>query len=166
MRCSQVEQIFALSKKNKLPRRHILIMDDSGDDLAARGPRRVSTAPMPSRGSTEPETPDSDLVETLYSHPNVKIISFTATGRAYARSPGGPALSNVDPPSSLSWSSQLERTIAVGELTNEYLCMHRSLLSKAHRTLSHISSPKIGSLFELRFCTTTNSTKKPVLVYR
>ncbi|EMT66863.1 inheritance of peroxisomes protein 1-domain-containing protein [Fusarium oxysporum II5] len=89
-------------------------MDDSGDDLAARGPRRVSTAPMPSRGSTEPETPDSDLVETLYSHPNVKIISFTATGRAYARSPGGPALSNVDPPSSLSWSSQLERTIAVG----------------------------------------------------
>ncbi|KAF5232079.1 hypothetical protein FANTH_13152 [Fusarium anthophilum] len=89
-------------------------MDDSGDDLAARGPRRVSTAPMPSRGPTEPETPDSDLVETLYSHPNVKIISFTATGRAYARSPGGPALSNVDPPSSLSWSSQLERTIAVG----------------------------------------------------
>ncbi|RBA21065.1 hypothetical protein FPRO05_08512 [Fusarium proliferatum] len=96
-------------------------MDDSGDDLAARGPRRVSTAPIPSRGPTEPETPDSDLVETLYSHPNVKIISFTATGRAYARSPGGPALSNVDPPSSLSWSSQLERTIAVGELTNEYL---------------------------------------------
>ncbi|RBR10695.1 hypothetical protein FVER53590_12166 [Fusarium verticillioides] len=89
-------------------------MDDSGDDLAARGPRRVSTAPVPSRGPTEPETPDSDLVETLYSHPNVKIISFTATGRAYARSPGGPALSNVDPPSSLSWSSQLERTIAVG----------------------------------------------------
>ncbi|KAF5626418.1 hypothetical protein F52700_8663 [Fusarium sp. NRRL 52700] len=88
-------------------------MDDSGDDLAARGPRRVSTAPMPSRGPTEPETPDTDLVETLYSHPNVKIISFTATGRAYARSPGGPALSNVDPPSSLSWSSQLERTIAV-----------------------------------------------------
>ncbi|KAF5574719.1 hypothetical protein FPCIR_13475 [Fusarium pseudocircinatum] len=88
-------------------------MDDSGDDLAARGPRRVSTAPIPSRGPTEPETPDSDLVETLYSHPNVKIISFTATGRAYARSPGGPALSNVDPPSSLSWSSQLERTIAV-----------------------------------------------------
>ncbi|KAF9767252.1 hypothetical protein IL306_000184 [Fusarium sp. DS 682] len=86
-------------------------MDDSGDDLAPRPPRRVSTAPVPSRDSTEPETPESDLVETLYSHPNVKIISFTATGRAFAR---GPALSNVDPPGSLSWSSQLERTIAVG----------------------------------------------------
>jgi hypothetical protein len=58
------------------------------------------------------DTPDKDLVETLYSHPNIKIISFTATGRAFARSP---APSNVDPPGTLSWSSQLERTIAVGE---------------------------------------------------
>ncbi|KAM0348296.1 hypothetical protein ACHAPU_004264 [Fusarium lateritium] len=78
-----------------------------------RAPRRVSTTSMPTRESTEADTPDSDLVETLYSHPNVKIISFTATGRAFTRSPGGPALSNVDPPNSLSWSSQLERTIAV-----------------------------------------------------
>ncbi|KAF5643568.1 hypothetical protein F25303_6272 [Fusarium sp. NRRL 25303] len=34
------------------------------------------------------------------------------------------------------------------------------------RTISHISSPKIGSLLELRFCIAANSTKKPVLVYR
>ncbi|KAF4453753.1 hypothetical protein F53441_3646 [Fusarium austroafricanum] len=90
-------------------------MDDSSDDLPSRrAPRRVSTTPLPPRESAETDTPDSDLVETLYSHPNVKIISFTATARAFARSPGGPAPSNVDPPGSLSWSSQLERTIAVG----------------------------------------------------
>ncbi|KAH6954996.1 inheritance of peroxisomes protein 1-domain-containing protein [Fusarium avenaceum] len=90
-------------------------MDGFAEDLPPhRAPRRVSTTPLPARESTDTDTPDSDLVETLYSHPNVKIISFTATGRAFARSPGGPALSNVDPPNSLSWSSQLERTIAVG----------------------------------------------------
>ncbi|KAI6755941.1 hypothetical protein HG531_005047 [Fusarium graminearum] len=87
-------------------------MDDSVDDLPHyRAPRRVSTSPMPRRDSVSSDTPDKDLVETLYSHPNIKIISFTATGRAFARSP---ATSNVDPPGTLSWSSQLERTIAVG----------------------------------------------------
>ncbi|RGP63833.1 hypothetical protein FSPOR_8328 [Fusarium sporotrichioides] len=87
-------------------------MDDSVDDLPHhRAPRRVSTSPMPRRDSVSSDTPDKDLVETLYSHPNIKIISFTATGRAFVRSP---ATSNVDPPGTLSWSSQLERTIAVG----------------------------------------------------
>ncbi|RGP71824.1 hypothetical protein FLONG3_6938 [Fusarium longipes] len=87
-------------------------MDDSVDDLPPhRVPRRVSTSPMPRRDSVSSDTPDKDLVETLYSHPNIKIISFTATGRSFARSP---APSNVDPPGTLSWSSQLERTIAVG----------------------------------------------------
>ncbi|KAG8666945.1 hypothetical protein FPOAC1_011767 [Fusarium poae] len=71
----------------------------------------MSTSPMPRRDSVSSDTPDKDLVETLYSHPNVKIISFTATGRAFVRTP---ATSNVDPPGTLSWSSQLERTIAVG----------------------------------------------------
>jgi hypothetical protein len=87
-------------------------MDDSVDDLPHhRAPRRMSTSPMPRRDSVSSDTPDKDLVETLYSHPNVKIISFTATGRAFVRTP---ATSNVDPPGTLSWSSQLERTIAVG----------------------------------------------------
>ncbi|RBR13423.1 uncharacterized protein FIESC28_08204 [Fusarium coffeatum] len=87
-------------------------MDNSMDDLPPhRAPRRGSTSPMPRRDSVSSDIPEQDLVETLYSHPNVKIISFTATGRAFARSP---APSNVDPPGTLSWSSQLERTIAVG----------------------------------------------------
>ncbi|KAF5017154.1 hypothetical protein F66182_10949 [Fusarium sp. NRRL 66182] len=78
-----------------------------------RVPRRVATAPIPLRQAMEAASPDSDLVETLYSHPNARIISFTASGRAVARSPGGASLSRDDAPGTLSWSSQLERTIAV-----------------------------------------------------
>ncbi|KAG7135839.1 hypothetical protein HYQ45_018884 [Verticillium longisporum] len=52
------------------------------------------------------------LVETLYNHPNVKIIAFTASGRNRARSPG--RAPPDEEPGSLASSSQLERTIAVG----------------------------------------------------
>ncbi|KAL2694635.1 hypothetical protein Neosp_001220 [[Neocosmospora] mangrovei] len=86
-------------------------MDDSTHPRPYRAPRRVATAPIPLRAAMSIGSPDSDsLVETLYNHPNAKIISFTASGRALSRSPGGPD----DEPGSLSWSSQLERTIAVG----------------------------------------------------
>ncbi|KAL6356957.1 hypothetical protein LRP88_10570 [Fusarium phalaenopsidis] len=86
-------------------------MDDSTHPRPYRAPRRVATAPIPLRAAMNAGSPDSDsLVETLYNHPNAKIISFTASGRALSRSPGGPD----DEPGSLSWSSQLERTIAVG----------------------------------------------------
>ncbi|KAM0550659.1 hypothetical protein ACHAPJ_008918 [Fusarium lateritium] len=89
-------------------------MDDPVDDSPPnRAPRRVATAPIPLRpSSTQGDTPDADseLVETLYSHPNAKIVSFTATGRAFHRN----GLPKDDEPGTLSWSSQLERTIAVG----------------------------------------------------
>lgn len=79
-------------------------------------PRRVATAPIPL--SAQFASPPSDgLVETLYNHPNAKIVSFTASGRAFSRSlgrsSGFPVLD--DEPGTLSWSSQLERTIAVGK---------------------------------------------------
>ncbi|KZL75794.1 hypothetical protein CI238_09933 [Colletotrichum incanum] len=73
-------------------------------------PRRVATAPVPTQMS-RPSSSAGGLIETLYNHPNVKIVAFTAASRGRARSPGrGPA----DEPGSLSAYSQLERTIAIG----------------------------------------------------
>ncbi|KAK2022736.1 hypothetical protein LX32DRAFT_184071 [Colletotrichum zoysiae] len=76
-------------------------------------PRRVATAPAPTQVSRPSSSSSSagGLIETLYNHPNVKIVTFTAASRGRARSPGrGPA----DEPGSLSAYSQLERTIAIG----------------------------------------------------
>ncbi|KAL2115092.1 hypothetical protein VTJ04DRAFT_10755 [Mycothermus thermophilus] len=76
------------------------------------GPRRVFTSPVttsapPSAGS--PQSSDG-LVDTLYAHPNVKIVAFTAGARPFSISPR-PA--EVEP-GTLQWWSPLERTIAVG----------------------------------------------------
>lgn len=77
-------------------------------------PRRVATAPIPAHMTRPaPSTSAGGLVETLYNHPNVKIVAFAAASRGRARSPGrGPS----DEPGSLSAHSQLERTIAIGKL--------------------------------------------------
>ncbi len=72
------------------------------------GPRRTFTAPV----APSAPPPPAGLVDTLYDHPNVKIVSFTAGGRSLSIGPPG---SSEIPPGSLSWSSQLERTIAVGK---------------------------------------------------
>ncbi|KAK1995523.1 hypothetical protein LX36DRAFT_713093 [Colletotrichum falcatum] len=77
---------------------------------AHQAPRRVVTAPVPTQVS-RPSSSAGGLIETLYNHPNVKIVAFTAASRGRARSPGrGPP----DEPGSLSAYSQLERTIAIG----------------------------------------------------
>ncbi|KAF7563763.1 hypothetical protein G7046_g375 [Stylonectria norvegica] len=77
-------------------------------------PRRVATAPIP-LSSQFASPPSEGLVETLYNHPNAKIVSFNASGRAFSRSLGrNSALPDDDEAGTLSWSSQLERTIAVG----------------------------------------------------
>ncbi|KAI0458987.1 inheritance of peroxisomes protein 1-domain-containing protein [Xylaria acuta] len=83
-------------------------------------PRRVMTAPVPASTSSQQSTPSSpsqpaasesdDLVETLYSHPSVRIISFTSSRRGFTTS----LPENDVPPGSLPPSSRLERTIAVG----------------------------------------------------
>ena len=74
-------------------------------------PRRVFTAPVPpSAPQSAPSSQSAGgLVDTLYDHPNVKIVSFTAGARSLTVGPR-----NDIEPGSLSWSSQLERTIAVG----------------------------------------------------
>ncbi|MBE3047616.1 hypothetical protein IMZ48_34905 [Candidatus Bathyarchaeota archaeon] len=65
----------------------------------------------PLRSATSPASSSQGGVETLYNHPNARIIAFTATARAVPRSP---ARDSDEDLGSLSWSSQLERTIAVG----------------------------------------------------
>ncbi|KAI1739038.1 inheritance of peroxisomes protein 1-domain-containing protein [Xylaria scruposa] len=94
-------------------------------------PRRVMTAPVSASASasasasTSPQQPrpsspsqpapseSEDLVETLYSHPSVRIISFTSSRRGFTTSLPAPSDNDV-PPGSLPPSSRLERTIAVG----------------------------------------------------
>ncbi|KAI1501539.1 inheritance of peroxisomes protein 1-domain-containing protein [Biscogniauxia marginata] len=82
-------------------------------------PRRVVTAPL-SRSPSD-QTPVStaaasstsdELVETLYNHPSVKIIAFTSSQRGSLITL--PVSSDEIRPGSLSASSRLERTIAVG----------------------------------------------------
>ncbi|KAK2778282.1 hypothetical protein CKAH01_03238 [Colletotrichum kahawae] len=75
-------------------------------------PRRVARAPITTSPVPAPRSASvGGLVETLYNHPNVKIVAFSAASRGRARSPGrGPA----DESGTLSPYSQLERTIAIG----------------------------------------------------
>ncbi|KAL2132863.1 hypothetical protein VTI74DRAFT_3209 [Chaetomium olivicolor] len=77
-------------------------------------PRRVFTAPSPSAAPQSRTTPQpaGGLVDTLYDHPNVKIIAFTAGARFLSIGPR--TAGHEVEPGSLSWTSQLERTIAVG----------------------------------------------------
>ncbi|KAI0857553.1 inheritance of peroxisomes protein 1-domain-containing protein [Xylaria cubensis] len=86
-------------------------------------PRRVMTAPVPASMSPQQPRPSSpsqpapseseELVETLYSHPSVRIISFTSSRRGFTTSLPAPS-DNDAPPGSLPPSSRLERTIAIG----------------------------------------------------
>ncbi|KAL3955885.1 hypothetical protein ACCO45_008731 [Purpureocillium lilacinum] len=77
------------------------------------GPRRASTAPMatPLAGTGI----DSKAgVETLFSHPDVKIISFEArASRVLDATPATKTNPDIDA-GSLPWKSPLERIIAVG----------------------------------------------------
>ncbi|KAI1100063.1 inheritance of peroxisomes protein 1-domain-containing protein [Jackrogersella minutella] len=89
-------------------------------------PRRVVTAPvdlpspapnstLPSSTSTSASASSSrseDLVETLYSHPSVRIIAFTSAQRT-SLGPR-PSSADADRPGTLPASSRLERTLAVG----------------------------------------------------
>lgn len=86
-------------------------MESSGPRSSA--PRRSATAPV---GFPPPQASSATQggVETLYNHPNAKIIAFTATARAVPRSPSLREAAADEDQGTLSWSSQLERTLAVG----------------------------------------------------
>lgn len=88
-------------------------------DSAFPGPRRVFTAPTyaGSAPETTSSTNNGGSVETLYNHPSVKIVAFTAGPRpvfSYGKDVAPPP---EIAPGSLPWSSQLERTIAAGAPT-------------------------------------------------
>ncbi|KAK3346292.1 inheritance of peroxisomes protein 1-domain-containing protein [Lasiosphaeria hispida] len=78
-------------------------------------PRRVFTAPTHSGGQDQAASSRAadSSVDTLYDHPSIKIVSFTAASRPSSISPRSGIPGDVEP-GTLSWSSPLERTIAVG----------------------------------------------------
>ena len=85
-------------------------------------PRRVFTAPVPPSPQPAASAQSAGgLVDTLYDHPNVKIVSFTAGASSLFVGQGAAAGPDIEP-GSLSWSSQLERTIAVGALFRGVVC--------------------------------------------
>lgn len=132
-------------------------------------PRRASTAP-----DGRPPPPSSSTqgsVETLYNHPNVKIIAFTATARSIPRD------STDEDQGTLSWSSQLERTIAVG--TSPSPLPPRGPVSSPNpgfkgelrvltpaRLLQDLSRPRLRRLPELRLRPPAHPPQEPVLVHR
>lgn len=76
-------------------------------------PRRHSTVPssfQPDPQRTATGTAANGSVETLYNHPSVRIVAFTAGKSAFDRP--GPA--QEEKPGTLPSSSQFERPIAVG----------------------------------------------------
>ncbi|KAI1469217.1 inheritance of peroxisomes protein 1-domain-containing protein [Daldinia caldariorum] len=98
---------FPLSKPDMpRPRRAIT------EPIARPSSPASSSAPAPAPGSASTASQSDELVETLYSHPSVKIISFTST---QSNSFGSrPSSSHEDRPGTLPASSRLERTLAVG----------------------------------------------------
>ncbi|OAA54826.1 hypothetical protein SPI_08697 [Niveomyces insectorum RCEF 264] len=90
----------------------------------------TDTANLPPPPSTTQTTANGEAVETLYSHPAAKIISFTAGARNFALDNIGSTASRSRSrrsltatteediePGTLPWSSQFDRTIAVGALS-------------------------------------------------
>lgn len=61
---------------------------------------------------------DTAAVETLYSHPDIKIISFAAAGSGSRRASDAAVSETLADAEvgTLSWFSRLERIIAVGRL--------------------------------------------------
>ncbi|KAK0648764.1 inheritance of peroxisomes protein 1-domain-containing protein [Cercophora newfieldiana] len=77
-------------------------------------PRRVFTAPTQSTSQHASSSRTADgSVDILYDHPSVKIVAFTAGPRSFTIGPRPGVAQDIEP-GTLSWSSQLERTIAAG----------------------------------------------------
>ncbi|KAL1858025.1 hypothetical protein Daus18300_010137 [Diaporthe australafricana] len=84
-----------------------------GDNMPFPAPRRHSTVPtsfQPAPSRPASNSISNGSVETLFNHPSVKIVAFSAGKSAFDR----PSPGFEDTPGSLPSSSQFERTIAVG----------------------------------------------------
>ncbi|KAI9743241.1 MAG: hypothetical protein M1818_003087 [Claussenomyces sp. TS43310] len=84
--------------------------------------QRSVTLPMrlsePTRSQRENISPSQDSqVETLYAHPSARVVKFSAGSRLNAKGfSGDDAATAEEEAGCLSWTSKLERTIAVGPL--------------------------------------------------
>ncbi|KAI0876782.1 inheritance of peroxisomes protein 1-domain-containing protein [Hypoxylon argillaceum] len=87
--------------------------------LSLPSSQRSTASSSSSLSQAAPSAPE-DLVETLYNHPSVRIISFTSSRHAFTAYSPLPSDNDVLP-GSLPPSSQLERTIAVGAF-----CIYRA----------------------------------------
>jgi hypothetical protein len=70
-------------------------------------PRRVVTTPVQHLYRDRQSSSSSETVETLYFHPDVRIVAFSAGGEAEQST-------SDDATVTLPSSSHLERTIAIG----------------------------------------------------
>lgn len=105
-------------------------------------PRRSFTAPTPRTPQRSSSQDGSGGVETLYNHPSVKIVSFTAGPRSLPLTPANEASPVEIKPGSLQWSSQLERTIAVGMWWTVVLLSLIHLLTVRRQALSESIVPQ------------------------
>jgi hypothetical protein len=85
-------------------------------------PRRVFSAPITSQYGVKEVPDNSGLVETLYFHHDVKIISFSASAKEVQHS----SESTREEAGTLPWSSPLERTIAVGKFMDPKFSVSQS----------------------------------------
>lgn len=106
-------------------------------------PRRHSTAPIsfqPPPPQTAPKPVTGGSVETLYNHPSVKIVAFTAGKSAFDRLGSG----HDDKPGTLPSSSQFERTIAIGMCCRNILfTILKKMLTYAVQVVSRSTEPLV-----------------------
>ena len=88
-------------------------------------PRRVNTAPITISTRSDSKSQDG-FVETLYDHPNAKIVAFTASGKRSVQI--GVPSSDSEEAGTLSWSSPAERTIAIGKMLQSTTQSIRNLM--------------------------------------
>lgn len=115
-------------------------------------PRRAVTAPttIPASSSSSFSN-QAGSIEELYVHPSAKIVSFTAGSKrpsSISRSSAGSQFGEVaaddeDEPGTLAWSSQLERTIAIGMLNSDRRASVMSSARHATLTLSPVGPFRI-----------------------
>jgi len=109
----------------------------------AAAPRRAFTAPI-RPASPQPAPPSQStegLVDTLYDHPSVKIVAFTAGSRPFQISSRASLAPYDVEPGSLPYSSQIERTIAVGGYSCVSGCVGKMSNLSALQALSEYIVP-------------------------
>jgi hypothetical protein len=93
--------------------------------------RRAFTAPtklVNPPGSNATAIPGAEHVETLFVHPDAKVVSFTIS-----KLPSAPSSSSG---ASLPWTSPTERTVAAGKAVNAVNEIHQPTSSRSAKHLS------------------------------